>query len=805
MRHTPLRLLGALMLAGLLAGGLSACGGGGDIVTGGGGGGGGGSGGGGGNVVTQPQTGLRTGFGESFEPRNPRSSSSWETAEYRRSNSLGLMNASEGYASRTTGQPGGRGITVAVLDDGVELSHPDIDRGRYDTQFAFAGAQLPQDHGTPVAGVIAARRDGRGVHGVAYAANIVSIGTCKSSGGCFGDALDVDTADETAADIASAAGLTRSYGNISSSPEASSHIMNMSFAYDGHHDIPQISSAMRGAAAAGRIMVAALGNEARLGPSGAPASNVDDPGIAGWAIAVGALDRTGTTDAGFSNTCHGVARYCLFAPGESVYTTTLGSSYGYVDGTSFAAPNVAGAAAVLWAAFPNKNGAQIVNRLFTTARPLRGQSFSQYFGHGALDLGAAMNPVGFLSLSTAGGGMVAVNDSRVTLPPGFSTPPQAKAFADTVVYDEEMFPFYYDLAAAFQGSERSAEGMLREFLSSLGGSSAVSLDGAEANLQFAHDDDVSDLWRDEASGEDRDEEVDVYRFDFTPAPGLTVAVGQGFGSIGSSNDLLGIRTQRTVFNDELTVAPFSALAGRGPLLTVDWQLDRDTTIDLVGKSGQGYRGSSSAQLASLGLSREIVDGVTLGARYGNLRERGSLMGIGAAGAFAHAGRATTDFVDVSASGEVSGGVTVFGGMSRGFAGGMTPGAEGSLVSAWSDTRAGSFVIGTEFAHVLQDSDRLTVTASSPFRADRATVHVDLPDREIADQVVGYTRRAIDLTPGGREHRLQVVYEAKLSEGWLAFGSESVSVALGSYVRMEPDHDETADPEFGAAAKIRTRF
>ena len=396
-KNSPLRSLAVLLVAGLLAGGVAACGGGGDggPVT------------GGGGPVTPPETGRRSGFGESFEPSSPRSQQAWETREYWNSNGLDLINASEGYASRVTGQPGGHGITVAVLDNGVDFDHPDIDPGQFDSQIAFAGADLPRSHGTPVAGVIAARRDGSGMHGVAYAANIASIATCKISGGCAGDEVDVGHADETAADIASAAGLTRSYGNIGANPVASAHIMNMSFGTSGGRiDVPQIISAMRDAAGEGRIMVIALGNDGHLGPAGIPAAYVGDPGIAGLAIAVGALDPSGNVDASFSNTCNGVQNYCLFAPGENVYTTENGGGYGYVDGTSFAAPYVAGAAAVVWAAFPNKSGNEIVDRLLTTARPLEGLLFSRYYGHGALDLGAAMSPVGFLSVTTAGGSVV---------------------------------------------------------------------------------------------------------------------------------------------------------------------------------------------------------------------------------------------------------------------------------------------------------------------------------------------------------------------------------------------------------------
>ena len=271
-----------------------------------------------------------------------------------------------------------------------------------------------------------------------------------------------------------------------------------------------------------------------------------------------------------------------------------------------------------------------------------------------------MNPVGFLSLSTAGGGMVPVADSYVALPPGFPAPAQSKALADTAVYDEQMFPFYYDLSNSFRGTERRAEGMLREFLSSLGSSSAVWLD-TDVGLEFAHGDDLSALHWDTVEGDVRDEALDVQRLDFSPAPGLTVAVGRGFGSIGSSNAFVGGRTQRTIFTGELTVAPFAAFAGRGPVLIVDWQVDEVTAIELVGKEGRGYGGSSRARLTSPGLSREVADGVGLGARYGRLRERGSMMGIRAGGAFANAGDAPTDFVHVSASGEVWNDAAVFGG------------------------------------------------------------------------------------------------------------------------------------------------
>ena len=145
---------------------------------------------------------------------------------------------------------------------------------------------------------------------------------------------------------------------------------------------------MRDAAAAGRIMVASLGNcgvphwnpdscfengvqvNDGVGPLGTPAANVADPGIAGYAIAAGSLNSDGTDRAGHSNTCGPVAEYCLFAPGENIRTTDVGGGYLTVSGTSFAAPYIAGAAAVVWAVFPNKSADEIVSRLLFTANPV---------------------------------------------------------------------------------------------------------------------------------------------------------------------------------------------------------------------------------------------------------------------------------------------------------------------------------------------------------------------------------------------------------------------------------------------------
>ena len=60
----------------------------------------------------------------------------------------------------------------------------------------------------------------------------------------------------------------------------------------------------------------------------------------------------------------------LGAPGVQIYSTLPGGRYGYMSGTSMAAPHVTGAAALVWAAHPELTAAQVKARLLSTGDPL---------------------------------------------------------------------------------------------------------------------------------------------------------------------------------------------------------------------------------------------------------------------------------------------------------------------------------------------------------------------------------------------------------------------------------------------------
>ena len=753
------------------------------------------------------------------EPTLGSSSTAWSnSSEYRDSNGLGLIRAAEGYAARTTGKAGGSGRTVAVIDSAVDLrqnGHDDLDGRAYTFLHDKPNFSDPeQAHGSHVAGTVAARRDGHGVHGVAYNADLVGIAVFRSVPRFAFPAIDFPA--DVAAAIASAAGLNRRYfvydiyGNPvwetdpltglprtdffgrfiqesrPSNPSARANIMNMSFG--GSDPLGDVLGAMRDAAGAGTIMVAALGNASRIGPSSAPAAYMNQSGIAGLGIAVGALDASGRGRASFSNTCGQTARYCLFAPGTDILSTVPGNRYERESGTSMASPHVAGAAAVVWAAFPNKSARDIVSRLLETARPIDGREISPVYGHGKLDLEAAMRPYGTTRLSVPGVGLVPLTESFVSLPAGFGAP-SSSSLADTIVYDEQAFPFLHDLNSAFRtGGKGSSDNYSQWFLASMGRRSAILPAGPKAWLHVVP----------HSMTAGNDDTIDGYYMNFQPAQNLTVTVGDMSNPAGSPN---GFATQQPLgaaenddLRDDLSASPFAALAGGGIGVKFDWRWSKDTAVDVLGIDGSGYFGSTSAQLTAVGLKRRVGDGLVLGTRYGVLRERDARIGIVGKGAFQGIPNTTTYFTDLSVENRISDGVSLFGTWSYGSADGASP-KRRSLVSKWSRVRANAFTVGSEIR--WSASDRLFLTASSPFRVRNAWVTIHVPGEEIADGVVRHTPRVVSLTPRGHERRFQLIYET-------AFGADITST-VGAYARIEPNHDPSAKPEFGGAVKMHVSF
>ena len=277
------------------------------------------------------------------------------------------------YGAQSAGH-GGAGILVAVLDGWVDVAHPDFE-GRASAGVDCVGGScvLGQSrdscwHGTHVAGLV-----GSSSFGVAPRANIlpVQVLTADPSGVCTGSADDVAAGIRYAAD-AGARILNLSLGaDLASASTTSAITTAVQYAVSknalvvfsaGNDDAPMADSYGGGA-----LIVAATAPDGRL-------ANYSQHGT-GVSLAAPGGQGTGPSQNGKAS-----------CAGQSDCVTSLlsGSRYGVAAGTSMAAPQVSGTAALLLGQNPTWGRDQVAQRLTSTARPLA------QAGAGLLDASAAL-------------------------------------------------------------------------------------------------------------------------------------------------------------------------------------------------------------------------------------------------------------------------------------------------------------------------------------------------------------------------------------------------------------------------------
>jgi subtilisin len=254
--------------------------------------------------------------------------------------------------SKIASTSGGAGINIAVLDTGVNVSHPDL-VGQITKCKDFTNVRYPvldnkcQDqngHGTHVAGIIAADAgsDHLGIYGVAPEAKIFAYKVCDIKGSCYAD------------DIAAALRWAVSDG---------ANVVNMSFGTSD--DVSLIRDAVSYASSNGLLLVAAAGN------SGPNNGSMDYPGAYASVIGVGALNQnllvTDWSSRGINSTTTPVViengEIEFATPGDHVESTWNNGGYAILSGTSMASPFVAGLAAKYWQNVDTENSAQTTREL----------------------------------------------------------------------------------------------------------------------------------------------------------------------------------------------------------------------------------------------------------------------------------------------------------------------------------------------------------------------------------------------------------------------------------------------------------
>jgi len=312
----------------------------------------------------------------------------------------------------------GKGITIAIVDTGINANHNEVS-GRVSSSSTCVatgncgqGIQDTNFHGTFVASIAAGSQNGYGMVGVAPLATILAVKIAQPSGSAM-------TNDENAGLLAAAQRgaqvINLSYGSFFGPSTTSG------YAYYN----ASLVSTLNAVAAKGSTTVIAGGNSSKTFMD-----NVNQGGFTSATLSrmlfVGSVNSSNTLSS-FSNTpgstqftttdgkTVALSSMWLMAPGENLIGAYYGGNTSYVSasGTSFSAPQVTGAVALLESRWPvlYKNGTA-AKVLLTTATDLGAKGVDNVYGAGLMNVNQAFLPVGSLNITNSKG--ASVNVTQIT-------------------------------------------------------------------------------------------------------------------------------------------------------------------------------------------------------------------------------------------------------------------------------------------------------------------------------------------------------------------------------------------------------
>lgn len=743
----------------------------------------------------------------------PTTAANFDTAEFRRSDGPAFHNAvtawQQGYA--------GRGVTIGIVDSGVDGNNPEF-AGRISPASAdVAGSRSfsgEDNHGTQVALVAAAARDDSGMVGIAYQSTILALRADKP-----GSCATYDPAKEesgcTFVDSDIARGVDRAVQN-------GARVINISLG--GSAPSSTLRAAIGRAAGAGVVVVVSAGNEYNDTP---PANDPNQPnpfasGLRqagnGNVIIAGSVDENGVIS-DFANRAGLEQAWYLTALGDGVccvyengamktYTDPNdGKRYVYVvSGTSFAAPQISGAAALLLQAFPNLSAVQVVDLLLKSARDAGPVGTDTTYGRGILDIARAFAPQGTLSFGGTSTAVAPDAASVVTSPAMGDAASNQKAGAEAVVLDAYRRAYSMDLAAMARGAQvppRLAPALTGSVRGVSGGNEALtlafSLDGRRSAALRQGAGTLTLSPRDAEAARVLAAQV-VARI----APKTTVAFAFRQGAEGLVAQLRGARepaffiarSQQSDFglraSDAIALAARQSFgrsagvtvsAGRGRVMaaaeTLDWTGPRrERLASNTQRIGVTFDKRFGPLATALGASWLAEDDSVLGARLNR-----SLGGRGA----------DSLFLDAAAAWPFAPGWRLGGTWREGW----TSARSGAMIASGSrlHTRGWAFDLARD--GVFASGDTLALRLSQPMRVESGGLRLSLPVAwNYASESAERGLRTVNLTPAGRELVSELAWQ-----GVFAGGQARASL----YWRKDPGHYAALPDDKGVAINWSRNF
>ncbi|HLO76038.1 MAG TPA: S8 family peptidase [Magnetospirillum sp.] len=690
----------------------------------------------------------------------------------------------------------GAGVKVGIVDTGIDLQHQDF-TGAIDPNSTdiVSGVKANVDdqagHGTAVAGIIGARADGYDARGVAPGSTLLAV---RAESGCDAGCTF------THADLARATDYAVANG---------AKVLNFSLGGSGIDPVWQTSltnALTPGVLADGvtadpakeRVIVAAAGNTGGNTPID-PANWLAGSGGQGRGIAVGAVDATGAI-ASFSNRAGTAKDHFLVASGVNVVSSKNNGGTATFSGTSFAAPAVSGAAAAVWGASPYLTGQQVVDILLNSATDLGDAGVDEVYGHGLLNLNAALQPVGGTSIptgTTVGAGGAPTATTALALGGAFGDAVRREsALSQAMALDAYGRPFRADLSGSVR-RQTQADPLAGWLDAGVGDVTTTRLGEGTALTLAPPAEPQPDHLQTHPGGDQ-----DSARFALsTRLAGNSIGMSRGFGldqftGLGAAMPELAVPD----ISGNALASPYLALSGNGAALSAGRELNDGLRLTFgfsedggrfsAGTPGEGTRKASLAEL-----SKRFADGSVAGAQVGSLTEAGGPLASDADGAFGFGRDADTLFLGLFGATPVGDGVTLFGRAGMGWTNGA--GLDSALLHDAGTITSQSLAVGASARDVGVDGDTLAFTTAKPLRVTSGTATLAVPVGRTMDGTVLTRDQRVGLSPSGSETDFEL--------SWTVPVGERQHLVLGGLVALEPGHDASAPPAFAGGAKYRLRW
>ena len=676
----------------------------------------------------------------------------FNTAEYQRSNGAIFHEAITAWQEGASGA----GVTVGVIDTGIDISNPEFSGRISSTSRAFGGNSSYQDengHGTAVTGVLAAARNDREIMGIAFESTIMALRADRSEGCADGD--DRCFFD---GDIVAALDHARLNG---------ARVVNISLGGDGATS--RLLTAVDQATRAGMIIVVSAGNE-RNDPDADHDTNSPTPFAQallsagnGQVIIAASVDEDGTIS-DFSNLAGTARESVLSALGERVRSFEMDGVFLY-SGTSFSAPHVSGAAVLLAQAFPNLTSAQIVELLLSSATDVGESGADGVYGQGILNIGAAFAPQGTTSLAGSATTVSLSDNGTLSAPMGDAA---GTAGARAVILDGYGRAYEAELGQTLRMDTPSLSllPLLRtgeQRLAAAGGGTRMAVTIAEGPHGGAS---VTPLML--SSAETGRAQA---RAGYIAARlGTRIDFALGFSQEAGSLAAMVRGKSEPAFL--LATSPARSMGFRQDAensFALRWQL-QDFAVTVAGESGDAlvrrewidplranYRRLPYAAI-SIGVDREVGP-AAFALTASHVREENSVLGA-RFDPLLGGGSARTLFLDADLRLDPGNGW----GMGAAWRQGWTSAAAGGVLKDGALLKSNSFAFDLWKDHVLDAGDRLALRLSQPLRISSGSLNLTLPvSYNYATGEAGYGVRRYNLAPRGRQIDMEAAYSRAL--GW----------------------------------------